>query len=119
MGCRTGGFTGPHVADVIADRVAGRTPRPFRFRYFHECISLGRGDALIQFLHADETPGRFILTGRPAVRYKNVVLDSVAWVFRWPGPYLPRRRAVTSSDGVDAVDGQRRPVSAEARRTRD
>jgi NADH:ubiquinone reductase (H+-translocating) len=91
-GCRSGGFTGPYVADAITDRLAGETPRPFRFRYFHECVSLGRKDALIQFLNADETPHRFVLTGRGAVRYKNIVLDSARWLFRWSGPYLPRRR---------------------------
>lgn len=91
-GCRSGGFTGPYVADAIADRLAGRTPRPFRFRYFHECVSLGRKDALIQFLRADERPHRYVLTGRPAVWYKNIVLDSAKLLFRRPGPYLPRRR---------------------------
>lgn len=91
-GCRSGGFTGPYVADAIADRLNGRTPRPFRFRYFHECVSLGRDDAFIQFLRADESPHRYVLTGRPAVWYKNIVLDSAKWLFRRPGPYLPRRR---------------------------
>jgi NADH:ubiquinone reductase (H+-translocating) len=39
MGCRTGGFTGPHAADVIAARLTGRTPQSFGFRYLHECAS--------------------------------------------------------------------------------
>jgi NADH dehydrogenase len=91
-GCRTGGFTGPQVADAIADRLAGRTPRSFRFRYLHECVSLGRKDAFIQFLRADQTPRRLVLTGRLAVWYKKIVLDSAKLVFRRPGPYLPRRR---------------------------
>lgn len=90
-GCRSGGFTGPYAADAIADRLAGRTPRPFRFRYFHECVSLGRKDAFIQFLRADESPHRYVLTGRPAVWYKNIVLTSAKTLFRRPGPYLPRR----------------------------
>ena len=96
MGCRSGGFTGPYVADAIADRLAGRTPKPFTFRYFHECISLGRRDGLIQFLHADERPHNTILTGRLAVRYKEVVLASAPRMFRSPGPYLPRRRRLAS-----------------------
>lgn len=92
MGCRSGGFTGPHVADVIADKLAGRTPRPFAFRYFNECISLGRKDGLIQFLHADQTPHKAILTGRLAARYKEIVLTSACWLLGSPGPYLSRRR---------------------------
>ena len=30
MGCRSGGFTGPQVADIVAARLAGREPKPFR-----------------------------------------------------------------------------------------
>ncbi|WP_020579537.1 NAD(P)/FAD-dependent oxidoreductase [Actinopolymorpha alba] len=93
-GCRTGGTLGPYVADAIADRLAERSPKPFRFRYVHECVSLGRRDALIQFMHADETPGR-VLTGRLAVRYKETVLGSVMWLFAHPGPYLRRDRLTT------------------------
>ncbi|MPZ97630.1 MAG: oxidoreductase [Propionibacteriales bacterium] len=92
MGCRSGGFTGPYVADGIATALSGRTPKPFGFRYFHECISLGRGDGVIQFLNADESPKRAILTGRLAARYKEVVLSSAAWLFHLPGPYVPRPR---------------------------
>lgn len=92
MGCRSGGFTGPYVADAVARRLAGREPRPFTFRYVHECVSLGRGDAVVQFLHADESPHRFALRGRVAAWYKDVVLSSAIWLFRRPGPYVPRRR---------------------------
>lgn len=91
-GCRSGGFTGPYVADAIVDQMAGKAPGPFRFRYFHECVSLGRRDALIQFMDPGNTPHRFVLTGRAAVWYKNIVLDSARLLFRWTGPYLPRHR---------------------------
>jgi NADH dehydrogenase FAD-containing subunit len=92
MGCRLGGFTGPQVADIIAARLAGREPRRFRFRYFHECISLGRGHGLVQFLRRDETPKDAVLTGRLGIRYKEIVLSSALVLFRWPGPYRPHRR---------------------------
>ncbi|MFI6519953.1 NAD(P)/FAD-dependent oxidoreductase [Spirillospora sp. NPDC050679] len=81
-GCRTGGFTGLYAADAVLARCAGRAPEPFRFRYFHECVSLGRRDAVIQFLRADESPHRYALTGRAAVLYKELVLDSAKWMFR-------------------------------------
>jgi NADH:quinone reductase (non-electrogenic) len=92
MGCRSGGFTGPQVADIVAARLTGAEPRPFRFRYFHECISLGRKRALIQFLRRDETPKNVVLKGRLGIRYKNTVLNSAVTLFRWPGPYLHLRR---------------------------
>jgi NADH dehydrogenase FAD-containing subunit len=91
-GCRSGGFTGPYVADTIACRLAGRTPKPFRFRYIHQCISLGRRRGLIQFVRgADESPKWMILRGRTAASYKEIVSSSAIWLFRHPGPYLGRR----------------------------
>lgn len=92
-GCRTGGFMGPYVADAIA----GRTSKPFAFRYIHQCISLGRRDAVIQFVNGtDESPRRAVLKGRLAVAYKNIVLGSAVRLFRHPGPYLPLARRRTS-----------------------
>jgi len=86
MGCRTGGFTAPAAADAIAARLAGREPRQFRYRYLHECISLGRRHGLIQFLNADQSPKPAILTGRKAIAYKNATLDGAKAFFRHPGP---------------------------------
>ncbi len=96
MGCRTGGLTGPRVADVLAARLGGRSARDFRYRYVHECISLGRRRGLVQFLHADETPAKRVLTGRLALHYKNATLNGARLLFRWPGPYLARRRHLTA-----------------------
>jgi NADH dehydrogenase FAD-containing subunit len=98
MGCRTGGLTGPVVADVIAARLTGREPRAFAYRYFHECISLGRRQGLVQFLHRDESPAPRILTGRVALAYKEMTLRSAVVLFRSPGPYLARRRHVVPTD---------------------
>lgn len=95
MGCRSGGFTGPVVGDVIAARLTGREPKQFRYRYFHECLSLGRRHGLIQFLNADETPKNRILTGRKAIAYKNATLNGAKFLFRHTGPALARRRHVT------------------------
>ncbi|HEY9290866.1 MAG TPA: FAD-dependent oxidoreductase [Microlunatus sp.] len=96
MGCRSGGFTGPAVADIIAARLTGRPAQQFSFRYLHECISLGRRHGLIQFLHADESPTDVILTGRAAIAYKNTVLNTATFLFRHPGPVLPRRRRLVA-----------------------
>ncbi len=97
MGCRTGGFTGPKVADMIAARLAGREPAPFSYRYLHECISLGRRHGLVQFLNADESPKNRILTGRKAILYKNATLNGARLLFRHSGPMLARRRHLAAT----------------------
>lgn len=99
MGCRSGGFTGPAVGDIIAARLTGRTVKPFRYRYFHECVSLGRRHGLIQFLNADESPKDRILTGRKAIWYKNATLGGAKLLFRHTGPYLARRRGLVPDRG--------------------
>ncbi|NEE00950.1 NAD(P)/FAD-dependent oxidoreductase [Phytoactinopolyspora halotolerans] len=92
-GCRTGGFLGLYAPGAVMAALTGRDPKAFGFRYIHQCISLGRRDAVIQFVHQnDESPRRRILTGRAAVWYKDIVLNSGTWVFRRPGPILPWRK---------------------------
>ncbi|MGH4024262.1 MAG: NAD(P)/FAD-dependent oxidoreductase [Pseudonocardiaceae bacterium] len=91
-GCRTGGFMAPYVADAVATALDGGRHRPFRFRYLHQCLSLGRRDGLVQFVDpVEERPLRAMLTGRLAARYKEATLRGAVWMFRHPGPYLPRR----------------------------
>lgn len=97
MGCRTGGFTGPKVADIIAARLTGREPDAFAYRYIHECISLGRRHGLIQFLNRDETPKNQILTGRTAILYKNATLNGAKLLFRHSGPMAAHRRHARSA----------------------
>ncbi|MFC5187676.1 NAD(P)/FAD-dependent oxidoreductase [Actinomadura harenae] len=80
--CQSGIPTATHAADNIARLLRGRTPKPFRFGYFHQPLSLGRKDGLIQFVRKDDTPRRFILTGRLAARYKETVSSSPIPVFR-------------------------------------
>ena len=92
MGCRTGSFTAPVAADSIVAELVGGQPRTLRFRYWHECLSLGRRHGLVQFLDPFGRPRSAVLTGRPAITYKNVVLDSARVAFRHPGPLLAPRR---------------------------
>jgi NADH dehydrogenase len=74
--CQSGIPTGLHAADSIGRLLRGRKPKPFRFGYFHQPVSLGRADAVIQFTKPDDTPGRWYLTGKRAVRYKELVTSS-------------------------------------------
>jgi NADH dehydrogenase FAD-containing subunit len=93
--CQAGMPTGAHAADTIVAELRGREPRPFDFGYIHQPISLGRRDALIQFVRRDDTPIDRMLTGRIGARYKDIVSGGaitglrVARRFpaltRWPG----------------------------------
>lgn len=76
--CGSGMPTGVHVAASLARELDGKQPKAFRFGYLHVPVSLGRHDAVVQFVHPDESPRRFHLTGRRAVWYKETVSAS-AW----------------------------------------
>ncbi|MFI5705892.1 NAD(P)/FAD-dependent oxidoreductase [Streptomyces xanthochromogenes] len=71
--CQSGMPTGLHAALSILRVLAGRKPKPFRFGYYHTPVSLGRGDAVVQFTRPDGSPRRIVLTGKPAVTYKETV----------------------------------------------
>jgi NADH dehydrogenase len=92
MGCRTGGFTGPTAADGIVARLSGRAAPTFKFRYIHECISLGRQRHVIQYVGKGGEAISRTLRGRKAKLYKNLVLDAGRWTGKHPGPYRPVRR---------------------------
>ena len=85
MACATGLPVAQAAVRAIAARRAGREPKPFRFRYVNQCISLGRRDGLIQFVRADDTPKEAVLTGRTAALYKETVVRVATWVQRHPG----------------------------------
>ncbi len=90
--CQSGMPTGVHVAASIARQLAGGQPRPFRFGYLHQPVSLGRHDAVIQFTHPDDSPRRWFLTGRAAVWYKETV-SSAPWPTYAPTDQASRRWA--------------------------
>ncbi|WP_030264835.1 NAD(P)/FAD-dependent oxidoreductase [Streptomyces sp. NRRL B-24484] len=71
--CQGGMPTGVHAALSVLRVLAGKEPKPFRFGYYHTPVSLGRNDAVVQFTRPDDSPRRFVLTGRRAARYKEAV----------------------------------------------
>ncbi|MEO3767072.1 FAD-dependent oxidoreductase [Streptomyces sp. B5E4] len=89
--CQSGLPTAQHVADTIARTLRGRAVRRFRFGYFHQPVSLGRRDAVIQFTYADDAPRRAYLRGRWAVAYKEFVSAGPVVMYR-----LSRRMNVTA-----------------------
>ncbi|MFC9088237.1 NAD(P)/FAD-dependent oxidoreductase [Nocardiopsis dassonvillei] len=74
--CQGGMPTGVHAAVSIVRTLKGKQPKPFRFGYYHTPVSLGRRDAVVQFTRPDDSPRRVCLTGRMAVRYKEMVTAS-------------------------------------------
>ncbi|MFF7778196.1 NAD(P)/FAD-dependent oxidoreductase [Streptomyces tanashiensis] len=81
--CQSGLPTAQYTADTIARLVRGKSVKPFRFGYFHQPLSLGRRDAVIQFTKPDFTPSRWRLTGRAAVTYKELVSGSPLMTYRY------------------------------------
>ncbi len=113
MGCRTGGFTAPTAADALVAELSARPAREFRFRYVHECLSLGRRHHVIQFLDRDGRPKDRVLRGRLATAYKNVVLNGGRYSAKHPGPFPRARRRhvsdqLTGRDGLTLLESDRR-----------
>ncbi|MFE7129642.1 NAD(P)/FAD-dependent oxidoreductase [Streptomyces sp. NPDC057638] len=74
MGCATALPTGSHAASVLIAESRGRQPEPLRFGYVIQCVSLGRHDGVIQFVHPDDSPRDRVLTGRRAAFVKERVV---------------------------------------------
>jgi NADH dehydrogenase FAD-containing subunit len=74
MACATAVPAAQHAARTVAAVLAGREPRPWRFRYAIRCVSLGRRDGLVQVVHTDDRPRDLVLTGRAAARVKEAIV---------------------------------------------
>jgi NADH dehydrogenase FAD-containing subunit len=109
MSCASGVPTAWQAADAIAARLAGGRLPTSRIRYFNQCISLGRGEGLIQYVTADDRALRAALTGRLAAVYKELVCKGAAWGVANPTLGLPTRRRrvtrarTTAGSTVDAL----------------
>lgn len=90
--CQSGLPVAAYTADALARRLRGKAVKPFRFGYFHQPVSLGRSDAVIQFTYADDTPRRWFLRGRPAVAYKEMISGSPLKLYR-----MSKRMTVSAS----------------------
>lgn len=78
MGC----VSAMPMAAYAADFIAGATTEPFRFAFGLRCISLGRRDGIIQFVHADDSPRDSFLSGRPAAWVKELICRYVMMSIR-------------------------------------
>jgi NADH dehydrogenase FAD-containing subunit len=69
--CGAGVALGAHAAKNLARELRGKAPEALRFGYFQQNVSLGRGDGVVQFTRSDDSPSRWILTGRTAAAWKE------------------------------------------------
>lgn len=110
MACATSLPMGAYGADTLDALVRGDTPRPFRFGYAIRCISLGRRDGLVQFVHADDTPTPRVLTGRAAALVKEAICRYTVLglqgertlgrpLYTWPQPRSAQRRVTAQTPG--------------------
>ncbi|MFE4965767.1 NAD(P)/FAD-dependent oxidoreductase [Streptomyces sp. NPDC056660] len=91
MSCATGAPMAWQAADALAARLTGGKLPKVPLRYFNQCISLGRGQGLIQYVTADDRAVRAALTGRTAALYKELVCKGAAWAVANPTLALPTR----------------------------
>ena len=84
MACATGLPSAQAAVRAMSDRLTGKAPRGLRFRYYFQCISLGRRDGLIQFVHADDSPREAVISGRAAAWYKEAIVRSTILMERHP-----------------------------------
>ncbi|QNE76096.1 oxidoreductase [Streptomyces finlayi] len=92
MSCASGVPTAWQSADAIAARLTGGKLPITPIRYFNQCISLGRKEALIQYVTADDRAVGAALTGRFAALYKELVCKGAAWGVANPTLGIPARR---------------------------
>jgi NADH dehydrogenase len=102
MSCQSAMPQGAHAADSIAARLHGREAQPFRFGFSAQCVSLGRRDAVVQFVRHDDSPTDRVLTGWLGATVKELVCkfavemafsESRFHLYRWPQPRDLRQAA--------------------------
>lgn len=112
MACATALPAARHVGRAARAGLRGREPGPFRFRYVNRCVSLGRRDALVQYVRGDDSPVDFVLTGRLAALYKEVIVRGALAAQRHPGLV-----ALTPGGGPSRGPVARQPLPDPAEQT--
>ncbi len=92
MSCASGVPTAYQAADAIAARLTGRGLPANKIGYRGQCISLGRRDAIVQWVTPDDRPKPSATTGRTAARLKEMICKTAAWSVAHPTSMLPARR---------------------------
>ncbi|MGP4017559.1 hypothetical protein [Saccharopolyspora sp. 5N708] len=82
MACATAMPVGSHAGKNIVAELRGEEPKPLSFRYYVQCLSIGRRNGLIQPVSADDSPKRTIITGKTAAFVKEQVVRSTVRTLR-------------------------------------
>lgn len=96
MSCASGIPMAWQAADSIAARLTGGKLPSTPLAYVHQCISLGRQDAVIQLVTADDRAKPAAPGGRLAAGYKELICKGAAYMVAHPLPYPARRRRLTA-----------------------
>ena len=106
MACASGTPMAWRAASSIVARLTGGKVETGSIRYFNQCISLGRGDGLIQWVTADDRAKPGAITGRLAARYKEVVCAGAAWGVANPLFKMPvrRRRVIRQAPAAASME---------------
>jgi NADH dehydrogenase len=96
MSCASGVPSAHLAADAIAARLTGRQLPQNKIGYLGQCISLGRRDAIVQWVTPDDQPKPSAVTGKTAARIKEMICRSAAWSVSHPTSMLPSRRRHTT-----------------------
>ncbi|KUL64134.1 MULTISPECIES: NAD(P)/FAD-dependent oxidoreductase [unclassified Streptomyces] len=100
MSCASGTPTAWQAADSLAARLTGGKLPNVPLRYVNQCVSLGRGDGVIQYVTADDRARRAALTGRFAALYKEMICRAAAWSVANPTFGMPVRRRAALRDAA-------------------
>lgn len=91
MACATGMPIGVQGGENVAALVQDQPLKPFNFNYMLQCISLGRHNGLVQFVHGNDAPKERILKGRMGAWVKEMICRFTIWAMkaerRFPGSY--------------------------------
>lgn len=97
MACATAVPMGGDAANNLLADLNGDSLKPFRFAFAGRCISLGRGDAIMQLVKGDDTPIERIITGRMGAMIKESIckytLAGIKMEKRLPGSNMYPLRA--------------------------
>jgi NADH dehydrogenase len=96
MSCASGIPMAWQAADSIAARLTGGKLPKTPLGYVNQCISLGRQDAVIQLVTADDRARPAAPGGRLAAGYKELICKGAAYMAAHPLPYPARRRRLTA-----------------------
>ena len=113
MACAGALPLGAHAADNLARSLRGQPEAAFAFRYLAQCISLGRRDALIQWVDQADRPTERIMTGRLGILAKEILCRYTIWVIkltRWlpRSYYFPKPKQIKASGAASSVHQQAR-----------